>query len=82
MFLHRFKHRGLSLCGGAVDFVSQNNVGEQRAFDKFKFPFSGCRVLENVGAGDVHRHQVRSELNARKIKRHGFSQTADQKCLG
>ena len=36
MLLHRLKQCGLCLGRGAVDFVGQNNVGEDRSFDELE----------------------------------------------
>src|SRR5207245_2470969 len=64
-FLHRFEESGLCLGRCAVDFVSKNHVGKKRAMQEFEGALAGgLVVLKNLGAGDVRRHEVGSELNA------------------
>ena len=58
---HRFQQRRLSLGRGAVDFVGQNDVGEQRAWLKNE-AFAG--PLKDADADKVGGQQVRSELHA------------------
>ena len=65
VFLHRLEQGGLGLGRGAVDFVGQQQVGENRPLQELKSPAAGIRVfLEHVGAGDVRGHQVRRELDS------------------
>ena len=40
------------------------------------------RFLQDIGAGNVHRHQVGSELDAAKVQRHRFGQLAYQQRFG
>ena len=68
MLLHGLQHRGLSLCWSSVNFVGQDNVGEDRPFDELEFAPTILCFLKDVCAGDVHRHQVRCELNAAEAK--------------
>ncbi len=63
---------------GTVDFVGQHDVGEHGAVDEVKFATAVGRILKNVGAGDVHRHEVGRELDAAKMQRHGFGHLADE----
>jgi hypothetical protein len=50
-FLHGFKHGGLGFGGRSVDLVSEDDVGKDGAFDKFKLTFSGLTVfLNNVSS--------------------------------
>ena len=57
--LHRFEHGGLGLGRGAVDFVGQDHVGEDGAFEELELAVAGGFVLvDDLGAGDVAGHQV------------------------
>jgi hypothetical protein len=63
--LHGFEQRRLRLGRRAVDFVGQQNVGEDRALHEGPGAVAGGGIfLDDVGAGDVGRHQVRRELDA------------------
>ena len=63
-FLHRLEQRRLRLGRRAVDFVGEQERGEDRAFDECEFV---SLQVEHVGAGDVGRHEVRRELDAGKV---------------
>ena len=82
LLLHRLEHRRLRLRWGAVDLVGQHDVGEDRPVDELELAPAAGRVLEDVGAGDVHRHQVGRELDAAELQRHRLGQLADQQRLG
>ena len=62
-FVHGFEQRGLRLGRGAVDFVGEQDVGENRAALEFEFLFCGGidRDAEHVG-----RQHVAGELHALK----------------
>ena len=62
-FVHGFKERGLRARRGAVDFVSEDYVGENRAGAKFKF--ARFRIV-NAHAENIAGEQVRRELDALK----------------
>ncbi len=67
-FVHGFKQRALGFGSGAVDFIGQHDVGENRARPEFK----ALRLLVvNVDADHVGGKHVGSELNAleRAVKR-------------
>ena len=69
MFLHRLQQGSLRLGGRAVDFVRQHDGGEQRAL----LEAEGVAFLsahQDIGTGNIRRHQVRRKLNAgeRKIQ--------------
>ena len=72
MLLHGLKQGGLRLGRGAVDFVGQNDVGEDRPLDELELAPALGGLLQNVGAGDVGRHQVGCELDAAEVERHHF----------
>ena len=83
MFLHRLQQRGLRFRRGAVDFVRQDDVGKKRPFDEYES--AAARLigfLQNIGAGDVRRHQVRRELDAVELQRHRLGQRVDDGRFG
>ena len=62
-FVHRFEQSGLRLRSGAVDFIGQQNIGEDRAALEFKF-LLGSGVDRD--AQHVRRQHVAGELDALK----------------
>ena len=65
--LHRLQQRRLRLRRGAVDLVGQHDVREDRARARTGRRGARSRVLlQHLGAGDVARHQVGRELDARE----------------
>ena len=81
VLLHRFEQGGLGLGRGAVDFVGQQDVGEDRAALKLEhFPAVG-RLNHDVRADEVGRHQVGRELDAAKIQMQCVGQRADDQRL-
>ena len=80
--LHGFQQGGLGLGGGAVDFVRQHDVGEDRALDELKLPLAaGGIILDDIRAGDVRGHQVRRELDAVETEVQRLCHGADQQRL-
>ena len=80
--LHRLQQSGLCLGRGAVDFVGQNDVGENGTRDKAKISLSGRAIfLDHLGARDVRGHQVRSELNAIENQIERTGQAANEQCF-
>src|SRR6266852_6387535 len=68
-FVHGFEKRGLRARGGAVDFVGEDHVSENRAGTKFK--------IARFGIVDAHTENVageegRSELDALETAMKGF----------
>ena len=61
LLLHRLQQGALHLGRSAVDFVGQNEVGEDRAF--LDRELAGARIV-NLGADDVRRQQIGRELDA------------------
>jgi hypothetical protein len=82
VFLHRLEHRGLRFGGGAVDFVGEDDVREDGALGEFEGAFAAGEFLQNVGAGDVHGHQIGRELDAAEAQRHRFGEARDEQRLG
>jgi hypothetical protein len=52
--LHGFEQGRLHLDGGAIDFVGQDKVAENRAGLELKAPLAAFVVID-LGAGDVRR---------------------------
>ena len=63
-FLHGFEQGALDFGRGAVDFVGQDEVGEDGAFPGGKA--AGLRIV-NLGADDIGGQQVGRELEAGKF---------------
>ena len=83
MLLHRLEQRRLRLRRRAVDFVGQHDVGEDRTGREHHLPAAGRRVfLHEVGAGDVRRHQVGRELDARELQVEHARHRVDEQRLG
>ena len=72
MFLHRLQQRTLRLGRRPVNFVRQNDVGEDRALYKFKLPTTGLTVLQNLRTRDVAGHQVGRKLDPVEVQVHDF----------
>src|SRR5260370_21335673 len=68
-FVHCFEKRGLRARRGAVDFVGEDDVGENRAGAEFKFARFG---IVDGDAEDVAGEQVRRKLDALKAAVKGF----------
>ena len=68
VLLHRFEQRRLRLRGGAVDFVRQQNVGEDRSLLELKLFLFVRRFEDHVRAEQVGRHQVRRELHSAEFQ--------------
>ena len=79
MLLHRFEQRALHLGGGAVDFVRQHEVGEDRALARVE-----SAVLRAVDqrADDVGGQQIGGELNALEVGIGRGGERADAQGLG
>src|SRR5215472_486070 len=77
--LHRFQQCRLCLCGGAVDFISEQKIGKEGPRTEAQLP--GARV-EDRGTDDVARHQVGSELQATEADPKARRDAPDQERLG
>ena len=69
-FVHRLEQRGLRFRRGAVDFIGDDDVGEDRAGFEFEFLRGG---IVDADADHVARKHVRGELDAleRAVERAG-----------
>ena len=82
VLLHRLEQRRLRLGRRAVDFVGQHDVREDRPRREHHLAPAGRRVLvDDVGAGDVRRHQVRRELDAVELQVQHLRQRRDEQRL-
>ena len=77
--LHGFEQRGLRLGGRAVDFVGQQEGGEERALDQRELV---ALQVEDVGAGDVGGHQIGRELDALELAAETRRERAREQRLG
>ena len=60
-FLHGFKHRGLGLCRGTVNFIQEHDIGVDGA--QLGRHFVLC-LVPDTRTDDVVRHEVRRALDA------------------
>ena len=68
LFLHGFEQRRLGFGRGAVDFVGEHEVGEDRAGLELRIFAARRSFSMTMCADDVGGHQVGSELDARKLQ--------------
>ena len=80
-FLHGFEHGRLGFGRGAVDFVGQADLGEDRPALELEEPLAFDGFHDHVGAEDVGGHKIGGELYAVEIQVEGFCQRADQERL-
>ena len=79
-FFHRFQKRRLRFGRSAVDFVGKQYVGKNRSLDEDKLALSrGDIFLNDVGSGNVGRHQIRSELDPFETQVQNLRESFDQK---
>src|SRR6266446_9792452 len=76
-FVHGFKKRGLRARRGAVDFVGEHHVGENRPGTKFKF--AGLGIVD-AHAEDIAGKKVGSELNALEGAMERFRKSLRKSC--
>ncbi len=81
ILLHRFEQRGLRLRRRAVDLVGQDDLREDRPLDEAQAP-AALALVEDLGAGDVRRHQVGRELDALEVEIEDVGERLDQERLG
>src|SRR5882762_2792315 len=71
-FVHGFEKRGLRARRGAIDFVGEDHVCENRAGTKFKFARLG---IVDAHTENVAREQIRGELDALEAAVKGFCES-------
>ena len=82
VLLHRLQERRLCLGGCAIDLIRQHDVRKNRSRSEHHAASTRVRVfLDNVGACDVRRHHVRSELDSRELEIQDLSDGVDQQRL-
>ena len=81
VLLHRLEQRRLRLGRCPVDLVGQDDLGEDRPRHEAKRPMPRLFV-EDLGAGDVGRHQVRRELDPLERQIEDLRDGLDQQRLG
>ena len=81
-FLHRLKQRSLRLGRRTVEFVGEQQIGEDRAGLETEMAMARAVVfLQQLGAEDVAGHQVRRELHAAELQVQCLAQRAHQQRL-
>jgi hypothetical protein len=75
--LHGLEERGLRLGRGAVDFVGEQDVREDRAWLEDELPAS-FRFLQHGIAGDVAGEQVGRKLDAARGQAQGAGEALDE----
>ena len=81
ILLHRFEQRGLGLRRRAVDLVGQDDLREDGALHEAEAA-AALALVEDLGAGDVRRHQVGRELDALEVEIEDLGERLDQERLG
>ncbi len=79
MLLHRLQQRGLGLGRRAVDFIRQQDVGEDGAGQELEGLVAG---LEDVRPDEVGGHQIGRELDALETQVERRGQRAGEERLG
>ncbi len=80
-FLHGFEHGGLGLGRGAIDFVGEDEMREDRAALELKFAPAGVSFHDEVRAEDVGGHEVGRELDAAERHVEHFAERANEERL-
>jgi len=81
VLLHGFQQRGLRFGRGAIDFISKDQVRENRPALKLERAPATLSFHDDVGAEDIGWHQVGCELDAAKREFEDFAQGADEERL-
>ena len=80
VLLHRLEQRRLRLRRRAVDLVGQDDLREQRPLHEAQ-PARPLLLVEDLGAGDVRRHDVGRELNPLEVEIEDVGERLDQQRL-
>jgi hypothetical protein len=82
ILLHRLEERGLRLRRRPVDLVREDHVREERPADELEGALSGhLVVLEDLGPGDVGRHEVGRELDPAELEIQDLRERRDEERL-
>jgi hypothetical protein len=81
VLLHRLEQRRLRLGRRSVDFVGEDDLREDRPFDESQ-PARAFLLVEDLGAGDVRRHDVGRELDPLEVEIENLGERLDQEGLG
>ena len=76
-FLHGFEQGGLGFGGGAVDFVSEEDVAEDWALLEFE-DLLAAFIDEDLGTDDVGGEEVRGELDPLEFEVEGLGDGVDE----
>ena len=78
LFLHRFEERRLRLGRRPVNFVRQENIGEDRPLNKPVFLLARLLIhFQHVRAGNIGGHQVRGKLDPAELQVQHFGKRPD-----
>ena len=78
MFFHGLQQRALCFWRGAIDFVSEDELGEHRS----RMKFEGARLaVENRHTDDVGRQHIAGELDTMKIEPKRFGEDVRERGL-
>ena len=80
VLLHRFEQRRLRLGRRPVDLVGQDDLPEDRALHETQAAHA-LFFVEDFGARDVRRHQVRRELDPLEVQMEDVGEGFDQQGL-
>ncbi len=81
VLLHRLEQRGLRLGRRAVDLVGEQDLREDGPAHEPERAHA-VRLVEDLGAGDVGRHQVGRELDALEAQVEDAGERLDEQRLG
>ena len=77
--LHGLQKGALHLCGGAVDFIGEQEVGEDRSLARLE---GAVLLIVDEGADHIGRQQVRRKGNPLETETQGLRQRLDGRRLG
>ncbi len=81
VLLHRLEQRRLRLRRRAVDLVGEDDLREDRPLHEPQ-PARAPFFVEDLGAGDVRRHQIRRELDPLEVEMQDVGERLDEERLG
>ena len=81
LLLHGFEQGRLGFWRGAIDFVGQQEIREDRPGLEIHDLFAVAVILHYRGADHIGGHQVGRELDARILQRNGLRQRAHEQSL-